>query len=148
MWGTPGITIEQGGYLEPGDFPGNHSLLWVDISYKNALGHNPPKPSPPQARRLQLGNTKCKEKYQKNYQLYARQHNLHRRQAALMKTVTYGQYPTAAQAREANAIDELCTKAMNRAKKRCRKLKMGGVGFSEATEHPKHVIAFWEVAMK
>jgi hypothetical protein len=37
---------------------------------------------------------------------------------------------------------------MNKAEHKCRKLKMGGVGFSEATELPKHVIAFWELAIK
>ena len=42
LWGTPGIHVERCGYLEPGDFPGNHSLMWADITYESALGHNPP----------------------------------------------------------------------------------------------------------
>ena len=48
LWSTPGLTIQRGGYLEPRDFPGNHSMLWVDISLDDALGHNPPRRLPQQ----------------------------------------------------------------------------------------------------
>ena len=48
IWATPGIRAKQGGYLEPGDFLGDHSLLWIDLSYDNALGHNPPDPVSPE----------------------------------------------------------------------------------------------------
>ena len=33
MWATPGINVVQAGHLEPGDFPGDHATLWVDITY-------------------------------------------------------------------------------------------------------------------
>ena len=46
LWGTPGVEVVQCRYLEPGDFPGNHSLLWADITYNSVLGHNPPLKSP------------------------------------------------------------------------------------------------------
>ncbi|MEM7565379.1 MAG: DMT family transporter, partial [Pseudomonadota bacterium] len=32
MWATPGIKAERCGYLEPQDFVGNHSMVWMDIS--------------------------------------------------------------------------------------------------------------------
>ncbi|MCA1807669.1 MAG: hypothetical protein LC687_07470 [Actinobacteria bacterium] len=63
VWGTPNIHAERCGYLEPNEFHSNHSLLWLDISYRSALGHNPPQPQMPDARRLQLWNTKCTKKY-------------------------------------------------------------------------------------
>jgi hypothetical protein len=56
MWGTPGLQATQSGYLRPEEFAGNHSLLWIDVSYHSALGHNPPRPRTPEARRLQLYN--------------------------------------------------------------------------------------------
>lgn len=80
MWGTPGLAIQRGGYLEPGDFPGNHSLLWADISYTDALGHNPPLPQTPQARRLQLWNTRCTKKYLDQYEQYIYQRKLRNQQ--------------------------------------------------------------------
>jgi len=148
MWATPGITITRGGYLEPGDFPGNHSLIWADISYACALGHNPPTPNRPNARRLQLWNQKCKAKYQARCTQEIRNLNLRHRQTQLINNSTYGVYPTPTQALEANAIDALRKRAMEKAERKCRHLKMGGVGFSEATELPKHTIAFWETAVK
>jgi exonuclease III len=42
LWGTPGVEVIRYGYLEPGDFPGNHSLMWADLTYSSILGHNPP----------------------------------------------------------------------------------------------------------
>ena len=47
IWGTPGVDVIRGGYLEPKDFPGNHSCMWVDITYSSVLGHNPPTPQNP-----------------------------------------------------------------------------------------------------
>lgn len=47
MWGTANITAIKCGYLEPCDFPGDHSAVWVDISYNCALGHTPPPPGQP-----------------------------------------------------------------------------------------------------
>ncbi|CAB9501614.1 expressed unknown protein [Seminavis robusta] len=42
----------------------------------------------------------------------------------------------------------ILSKCMLLAEKKCRKLKMGTIGFSEATEHPKLRIAFWETAIR
>ena len=61
IWGTPGLHVAQCGYLESGDVPGDHSLLWADISYSSALGHDPPWPSKASAQCLKLGCTKTTE---------------------------------------------------------------------------------------
>ncbi|CAB9522814.1 unknown protein [Seminavis robusta] len=149
MWGTPNIHIQQGGYLEPGDFPGNHSLLWIDISYRTALGHLPPDPTSPQARRLQLHDSRTTKKYLDKYEsLVEQKHNLRLRQFSLEASTTYGYQLSPCQQQEAEAIDFLKTKSMLLAEKKCRKLKMGRVGFSEATEQPKKRIAFWEIAIR
>jgi len=42
IWGTANISAIKCGCLEPCDFPGDHSAIWVDISYNCALGHTPP----------------------------------------------------------------------------------------------------------
>ena len=39
MWATRGITVTKCGYLEPGDFPGDHSLLYRPA---RVLQHNRP----------------------------------------------------------------------------------------------------------
>ena len=60
LWGMSGLKIRRCGHLEPKDFTGDHSLLWVDIAHDDSLGHNPPKPLPPDARRLKTGLPKPK----------------------------------------------------------------------------------------
>ena len=55
---------------------------------------------------------------------------------------------TAAQQREADNIDDDRSICMKQAEHKCRKLRMGAVDFSEATEQPRHEIAFWKVALR
>jgi hypothetical protein len=69
-------------------------------------------------------------------------------QSRLMKMVRWGTPLLPIQAREADAIDILKTKAMREAEKKCRKLKMGGVAFSMATKGPRRHINFWNLAIK
>jgi len=83
IWGTANISAVKCGYLEPCDFPGDHSAVWMDISYNCALGHNPPLPANPDANRLQLHQPPTVKKYLKTYKaevtklaLPARQFNL------------------------------------------------------------------------
>lgn len=148
IWGTPGIQVHRCGYLEPGDFPGNHSLLWVDISYSSALGHNPLRPTPPSARRLQLDYPKVVKKYKTTYRKAVDKHQLRQRQFRLENSTRYGVPLTPQQCNEAEAIDNLREKCMRRAEKKCRHLKMGAVQFSEAIAIPLKKIAFWDIAIQ
>ncbi len=148
IWGTPGIKAEQGGYLEPGDFPGNHSLLWIDIAFTTALGSNPPKPVSPNARRLKLQDSRTTEKYLEHYDKLVAHHNLIKRQAKLSSQLQYGTPLTPQMIQEAEAIDVLKTQCMLKAEHKCRKLRMGAVAFSEATEMPRRAIQFWSLAIR
>jgi hypothetical protein len=67
IWGTPGLKTSFGGYLCPGEFPGDHSLLWVDISYQAALSHDPPIPHNPDARRIRLSDKPRVKRYMGAY---------------------------------------------------------------------------------
>ena len=148
MWGTTGLVVEQGGYLEPGDFPSDHSLLWIDVSYHNALGHQPLAPIPPSARRLQLRNSRVVDKYLNEYESLIEAARLPQRQQALNLSIQTGKPLTQIQRDEAEAIDALKTKLMLKAEKKCRKLRMGEVSFSEATEKPRREVAFWQLAIR
>ena len=147
MWVTPGITVHRSGYLEPKDFPGNHSLVWMDISYDDALGHNPPTPVSPAARRLKLGYSKTVDKYLKIYERLIDFHSLPQRQFTLEASTSYGVPLTAQQAQEAEAIDCLRTRCMLKAEKKCRKLRMGRVDFSPKLAKYLNQMAFWDVAI-
>ncbi len=148
LWGTPGIHVERCGYLEPGDFPGNHSLMWADITYESALGHNPPLPKRPSARRLRTSDLKCTKRYLDRYEATVKRQHLHSRQMRLEKVAPYGLPLSPPLIKEAIAIDEAKTTAMLTSAKKCRKLKMGAVEYSLATNGPLLQIDFWETAIR
>ena len=52
IFGTANLIPIRAGYLELGEFLGNHHPIWFDVSYQNALGHRPPKFDQPSMRRL------------------------------------------------------------------------------------------------
>jgi exonuclease III len=147
IWGTPGLIASRCGYLRPEDFPGNHSLLWVDISYQAALGHNPPRPITPEARRLRLWDSRCVSQYLDSYQKQIEHYNLPQRQFRLEQSTRWGVPLTGAQVQEAEAIDFLKTKCSNKADRHCRKLKKGEVEFSQATIVPIRLIVWWNIAI-
>lgn len=148
IWATPGIEALQCGYLEPCDFPGNHSLLWVDISFESALGHDPQMPNTPIARRLRLHDSKTVDRYLNRYEVAVNHLKLCQRQFHLENQTTFGVPLTANQRQEAIAIDVLKTREMKKAEHKCRKLKMGGVSFSDATDGPIKKIDFWAAAIR
>ena len=145
---NPGLQVSACGYLAPGKTLSDHSLLWMDVTFESALGHNPPTPQTFRARRLKLYDTKITNRYLDNYESALQHGKVIPRQIRLKKQVRFGQPLTPAQAQEADAIDYLKTKAMKKAEKTCRKLRMGRVDFSLATESPRRRISFWALALK
>ena len=120
----------------------------MDVTYESALGHNPPTPQTFRARRLKLYDTKITNRYLDRCESLLQEAKVIPRQIRLRKQVRFGQPLTPAQAQEADAIDYLKTKAMKKAEKTCRKLRMGQVDFSLATEGPRRRISFWALALK
>ena len=147
VWGTANLVPLRCGFLEAGDFPGDHVAIWFDIAYTDAFGHNLPKVHTPMARRLRLQDSKATKRYMDEYRRRINKLNLPARQFALEQSIQNDAL-TPEQATEADLIDKLNTIAMLKAERKCRKLKMGAVQFSEATEHPRRAIAFWKYAIK
>jgi len=148
IWSTANIQAVHCGYHEAGEFPGDHSAVWVDLTYTQTLGHNPPSPQTFKARRLILGNTKCVDKYKSIYKSHVRTHNLGYQQFALERSTTIGQKLDANQIRVANNLDRCRTIGMNKAEAKCRKLHMGAQQFSDAISQPHKEIQFWDIAIK
>ena len=148
IWATPGIQVTRCGYLEPKDFTGDHSLLWMDVSFSSALGHNPPDPVIPTARRLKLGYSHIVDKYLKIYERRIQKYNLIERQIRLEASTYIGVPLTEAQRQEADAIDFLRTKCMLYAERKCRKLRMGAIQFSPELAQAIKELAFWDVAIR
>ena len=148
IWITPGIEVKKAGFLEPGEVCGDHSMLWIDVTFNSALGHNPPQPVCPAARRLRLDNSKLVDKYLNAYEKLITQYKLPQRQFHLEANTIIGTPLTAEQQAEADAIDVIRTKCMRKAEKKCRKLKMGMVDFSPEVAQPLRELIFWDLAIR
>jgi len=148
IWGTANISAIKCGYLELCDFPGDHSAVWLDISHNCALGHNPPLPANLDANRLQLYQPPTVKKYLKTYKADVTKHALPAWQFSLEHSTSVGVALSLAQQTEAIEIDTLKTKAMLRAHRKCRKVYLGKVSFSEAIDVPKRLLIFWQTAVR
>lgn len=147
IWGTPMVDVTKSGFLESGDFPGDHTALWVDVIFESVLGHDPPVPDVFSARRLQLIDSKATQKYLRIYENLVQRSGLAERVRALEAQIVPGQRLSAAQRRTAERLDEERTRYMNKAEKKCRKLRMGAVEFSAATDVPRKHFEFWAIAI-
>ena len=96
-------------------------------------------------RRLQLSNARCVAKYQQRLKQLLRKHNLFHRQYTLeQEVIASGGAPlTEAQAKEAEAIDNLRTRCMLQAEKQCRKFRTGEVDYSPTTAMPARAMRYW-----
>ncbi len=149
LWGTPGVEVARCGIMEPGDFPSDtHCAHWADITFTSVLGHNPPYPQVPAARRLKLRDPVATEKYIKILTRLLDEHYLFQRQFLLEAQLTPNTPLTRAQAKEANEIDAIRTKCMLKAERKCRKKFFGSVDFSAAVDEPRKRIAFWRIAIR
>ena len=64
--------------------------MWVDVSYDDALGHDPPQAATFAARRLKLEDPECVARYLKEYKKRVIHHKLFERQFALEAAITPG----------------------------------------------------------
>jgi len=88
------------------------------------------------------------KKYLKTYKAEVTKHVLPARQCNLERSTSVGVPLSPAQQTEAIEIDALKTKAMLQAHRKCRKVYLGKVSFSEAVDVPKHLLIFWQTAVR
>ena len=147
IWASLSITLIQGGYLDFDIIPGDHQPIWFDLSYTQVFGHDLPTIWKPQARRLQLRDPRCIQRYIKLLKEFLLHYNLPKAQFSLENSTSLGAYSDTSQ-KEAARIDHLTTEGQLYAENHCRKLRMGGVQFSEETLLPRKQLFFWKLALK
>ncbi len=145
IWASPSLDLLRGGYLEKGDFPGDHRPIWFEVSYAQAFGRSLPPIWRPQARRLQLRDPRCVARYQKSMKQLTRSKRITHRQYLLESTI--GPTMTPSQLHESNSIDRDLQKCQEESERKCRKLRMGNVQFSDATSIPRLQVAFWKLTL-
>jgi hypothetical protein len=119
------------------------------VTFQSSLGHPPTLFPSPHMRRLQFSNSKCVSRYQQRSKKLLKKQNLFNRQFALEAEVlaSGGARLTEAQAREAEAIDNIRTQCMLSAEKQCRKFRTGEVDFSPTTAMPAREMRYWFAAI-
>ena len=67
LWGTPGITMSQGGMLpfNSGVIGSDHRLSWIDVTYLTAFGTIPPVVQSFAARRLHLQDKRAAQRFRR-----------------------------------------------------------------------------------
>lgn len=141
------IEIQACGYLPFGEIPSDHRALWLDISYDNAFGFNPPKVTTSAARALKTNNPSVRKKWIAAYEEYLRKQKAHQKIFTLeQKILDQGNTMTEEDKRSYNQIIKLRYTGIQYADKNCRKIFRGGVPFSDEFKRVSKEIELWRAA--
>ena len=150
IWGTSGLVPIRAGYIKVGEFGGDHHPIWFDVTFRDALGHVPSKIARPHTNRLNMSNKKAVKRFQDRYLALAREHNLFKRTFALeLVTIRHpGLELSEGQVKEANAIDNIKTRCMLEAVKKCRHIRAGAVDHSKTINDLASKVIFWKALIR
>lgn len=145
IFGSASIHLLRGGHLAHGIFPSDHCLLHMDITYANAFGYKMPKIVKPPGRRLKCNDPRVKKRWQQHYYEFAKEHNIESR---IFYLESIAQRPLSpAQGEEYTKLLRLKKQGIEYADKRCRKLRMGAVPFSDKLKEAGTKLALWEAVV-
>ena len=118
-------------------------MIWADFSYESVLGFQPPEPRYRAPQRLTLTDPRVVKKYNK---ILRREHarlRLRPRAFALQEAIPLGLTECHHQEYETLAQLDYC--ARQHANKKCRKLRMGAIEFSDTIKIARAKIDLWDL---
>ncbi len=148
IWTSPSIDITAAGYSGFGEYSiGNadHRLLWVDVSTTSCFGLDPPRPSYRQPRRLTIHDPRVVKRYNHKLQAEFERHRLPQRARQLYDRLPFF---TDAEQTEYENIAAQDIQCRITAEKRCRKLRMGQVPFSDTLRKADQAVQLWLLLRK
>ena len=117
---TPEIEVTGASYLPFNKDLGNHRPVMIDVTIASILGRNLPKIVPPRAQRLSAKIPQIREEYIKLLEQCFEQHGVFK---ILVKLSNEAEFPISLEAERAlNKLDQLMTRLMLEAEKKCRKV--------------------------
>jgi hypothetical protein len=149
IWASPSLDCSSAGYLGFGEIiigKTDHRLIWADFTFESALGFQPPEPSYVAPQRLTLNDPRVVKKYNR---ILRHEHNRLRlgiRSFALQSAVPSGLTP--AHHKEYETIAHLDDCARKHANKKCRKLRMGALDFSDSLKIARGTIDLWDLLLR
>ena len=115
------------GFLAFGEFPSDHRAIWVDLSYDNAFGHKMPKIISP--RKLKSDDPRTRNRWIELYKSFVSSNKLNQKIFDLEKSIYLP--ITNQHVYEYEKIRKKRDEGIKYADKRCRKLKMGNIPYSD-----------------
>jgi hypothetical protein len=149
IWASPSLDCSSTGYLGFGEIiigKTDHYLIWADFTYESALGFQPPERSYVAPQRLTLNDPHVVKKYNPVLRHKHNRLRLGTRSFALQSAVPSGLTP--AHHKEYETIAHLDDCAHTRANKKCRKLRMGALKFSDSLKIARGTIDLWDLLLR
>jgi hypothetical protein len=146
IWASPSLHCTAAGYLGFGEViigKTDHRMLYADFSYESTFGFQPPEPSYKTPQRLTLTDPRVIKKYNKILRQEHDRLNLRPRAFALQEAIPNGLTPDQLQEYETLAHLDLC--ARRHANKKCRKLRMGALEYSDTLKTARGAIDLWDL---
>ena len=146
IWASPSIDCCAAGYYGYGELiigKTNHRMIWADFSYESALGFQPPIPSYVQPQHLTLTDPRVIKRYNKVLKKEHFRLRLPQRSFALQSAVPSGL--TSQHQKEYETLAHLDKCARSHADKKCRKLSMGAIDFSDSLKIARSAIDLWDL---
>jgi hypothetical protein len=146
IWASPSLDCVAAGYYGYGELTmgkTDHRMIWADFSYESVFGFKPPEPEYNAPQRLTLADPRVVRRYN---QVLLQEHNrLHlcTRAFSIQKAVPEGLQLQHRQEYEKLAHLDSC--ARKHAKKKCRKLRMGAIPFSDSINKARGSNDLWEL---
>jgi len=148
IFATEGLSASRSGYMPFGEklYKADHRVLWVDLTFHTAFGHDLlPIPSAA-ARRLKLHCPDTKGRFIRTYRKEVSRHNLPDRMLRLEQVMTSP--PSKEHIDEFETIDRLNVEAILYADKKCRKLRMGTIPFSPQMQEPMDLLRYIDLLIR
>ena len=134
------------GYLSPPQSPGDHLVLWIDLSCASALGETNTQSTQKEGRKLQLQDPRVVSKYLENLNKASDKENLEHRIEALFQAVVTD--PVNIDEERFHGILEDFRICMTYSEDHCRKINAGNLDWSTALRNHQYTIAYWKMVIR
>ena len=149
IWASPSLDCVAAGYYGFGELvmgKTDHRMIWADFSYESTLGFQPPTPLYSTPQRLTLADPRVVRRYNKILLREQRRLKLGPRAFALQAAIPSGLQPH--HFSEYETLANLDMNARRHAQKKCRKLQMGAVPYSDNIHKARSVIDMWDLLQR
>ena len=149
IWASPALDCIACGYYGYGELvmgKTDHRMIWGDFGYESAFGFKPPEPAYSAPNRLTLADPRVIRKYNKVVRQEHTRLRLKQRAFAIQTAIPNGLEERHWREYEKLAHLDFC--ARKHASKKCRKLKMGAIPFSDNVAVVRGAVDMWSLLQR